>query len=73
MKTKHVFTLALAALMVTGLAAAVLFSVPQIDEKSIFELGAVKAPEYPKEFTAAAENIQTRFGKLEFPGGYPTD
>lgn len=40
--------------------------------KSIFELGAAEAPQSSKDFIPAAENIETRFGKLEFPGGCPT-
>ena len=40
--------------------------------KSIFELGAAEAPQSSKDFIPAAENIETRFGKLEYPGGYPT-
>ena len=35
-------------------------------------LGAAEAPQSSKNFIPAAENIETRFGKLEYPGGYPT-
>ena len=43
-----------------------------MSDKSIFELGGAKALQSSKDFTPAAENIETRFGKLEFPDGYPT-
>ncbi len=43
-----------------------------MSNKSIFELGAAEAPQSSKDFIPAAEKIETRFGKLEFPGGYPT-
>jgi len=43
-----------------------------MSNKSIFELGDAEAQQSSKDFIPAAENIETRFGKLEFPGGYPT-
>ena len=43
-----------------------------MSDNSIFEFGGAEAPQSSKDFTPAAENIKTRFGKLEFPDGYPT-
>ena len=44
-----------------------------MSEKSIFELGAAETPQSSKDFTPAAGIMETRFGQLEYPGGYPTD
>ena len=44
-----------------------------MSHKSIFELGAAEAPQSSKDFIPAAEKIETRFGKLEYPNGYPTE
>ena len=41
--------------------------------KVFLNLGAAETPQSSKDFTPAAENIDTRFGKLEYPGGYPTE
>ena len=42
-------------------------------EKSIYELANTEALKNAKTFKPAPENIKTRFGNLEFPGGYPTE
>ena len=38
---------------------------------NFFEVSATS--EVGREFTPAPETMETRFGTLEFPGGYPTD
>ncbi len=40
--------------------------------KSIYELVASDAPQSAKDFTPAPEKMETRFGTLAFPDGYPT-
>jgi hypothetical protein len=45
----------------------------QEDGMSIFELAVDEEQDASVEFTPAAESIQTKFGSLEFPGGYPTE
>ena len=41
--------------------------------KSIFEQAGTEAKQGWKDFKPAPDNIQTRFGTLKFPGGYPTE
>ncbi len=41
--------------------------------KSIFEQAGTEAKQGWKDFKPAPDNIQTRFGTLNFPGGYPTE
>ena len=41
--------------------------------ESFFEQAGAEAKYQPGDFKPAPETIQTRFGKLEFPGGYPTE
>jgi len=69
MKTKSLFTLTLTLLVATSLSA------PAYAEKnkSIFELAGSEAKYTPGDFKPAPENMKTRFGNLEFPGGYPTE
>ena len=40
---------------------------------SIFETAGAEAKYTPGDFRPAAETMHTRFGTLEFPGGYPTE
>jgi len=66
MKARQVITLAVAVGMVsTGWA--------QGEAKSLFEQAKGAAPQSGKDFKPAPEKIETRFGKLKFPGGYPTE
>jgi hypothetical protein len=41
--------------------------------KTFFELANTEAKYQPGDFKPAPENIETRYGTLEFPGGYPTE
>ena len=69
MKTKLLIQLAITGLMATSVAAPVY----AMQGKSIFEQAGAQAPQSAKDFKPAAEKIKTRFGNLEFPGGYPTE
>ena len=69
MKMKSVTTLAVVGLM----AASLLAPAYAQKEKSIFEQAATAAKQSAKDFKPAAEQTKTRFGNLEFPGGYPTE
>ena len=40
--------------------------------KSIFELAGAEAKQTSHDFKPAPGKLKTRFGKLKFPGGYPT-
>ena len=42
-------------------------------QKSIFELAGAEEKYTPGDFRPAPETMHTRFGTLDFPGGYPTD
>ena len=67
MKAKTVFTMGAGSLMAVALAAPL-----QAQQQSIFEAAGAETKYNPGDFKPAPETIQTRFGKLEFPGGYPT-
>jgi len=57
-----------------GLIALALAAPVQAEQdKSIFELAGAEAKYTPGYFRPAPENMQTRFGILNFPGGYPTE
>ena len=61
-------------LAVVWLALAVMVTpVCAQQDKSIYELGASQEKYKTGGFKPAPENIETHFGKLEFPGGYPTE
>jgi hypothetical protein len=68
MNIKSITTLAVAGLMASSFFAPA-YAEP---EKSIFEQAASEAKQTAKDFKPAAEKTKTRFGNLEFPGGYPT-
>ena len=61
--------MALAGLMVTSLVVRAYAQ----QNKSIFELAGAEAKQTSKDFKPAPEKMKTRFGTLEFPGGYPTE
>ena len=69
MNTKTMCVLAVAGLVATSLLAPAYAQ----QEKSIFEQAGAQAPQSAKDFKPAADKTKTRFGNLEFPGGYPTE
>jgi hypothetical protein len=66
MKLKSLTILALAVLMVVGLARAG-------ETKSFFDAARAEPKYKPGDFKPAPETMKTRFGNLAFPGGYPTE
>jgi len=42
-----------------------------VGAQSIFELSSAEPKYTPADFRPAPETMHTRFGTLEFPGGYP--
>ena len=68
MKTKPLLTLTAAALIVAGLTSPL-----HAQQQSFFELAGAEPKYKPGDFKPAPEKIQTRYGTLEFPGGYPTE
>jgi len=69
MKTKLLTQLAITGLMATSVAVPVY----AMEEKSFFEQSASEAKYTPGDFKPAPDKMKTRFGELEFPGGYPTE
>ena len=69
MKTKLLIHLAITGLMATSVVAPVY----AMQEKNFFEQSASEAKYTPGDFKPAPDKMKTRFGKLEFPGGYPTE
>ena len=81
MKTKQLFTLALSLLMAISLTTTAwaqisktmdISSTAERASMDIFSL-AGSEPRSNVNYKAAPENINTRFGKLRFPGGFPTE
>ena len=68
MKTKPLFTLTAAALIVAGMTSPL-----QAGPQGFFEQAGAEPKFTPGDFKPAPEKIQTRYGTLEFPGGYPTE
>ena len=66
MKAKSLSIVILISLLVVALAA-------QAEAQSIFELAGAEEKYAPGDFRPAPETMHTRFGTLEFPGGYPTE
>ncbi len=66
MTTNSRFALILVGLLVAGLPVPV-------DAQSFFEMAGAEEKYTPGDFRPAPEIMQTRFGTLEFPGGYPTE
>ena len=60
---------------IVAVVAAVALAGPASAEpqKSFFELAGAEPKFTPGDFRPAPESMHTRFGTLEFPGGYPTD
>ncbi len=69
MKKKLLTKLAVTGLMATSL----LLPTYAEQEKSLFEQAGTEAKQGWKDFKPAPDNIQTQFGTLNFPGGYPTE
>jgi len=69
MKPRSLFRLIVVSLMALALAAPVQAK----QDKSIFELAGAESKFTPGDFRPAPEIMHTRFGTLEFPGGYPTE
>jgi hypothetical protein len=68
MKTKSLITMAVIALMAMALVLPA-----HAQEKSFFELAGAETKYIPGDFKPAPENIETQFGNLKFPNGYPTE
>ena len=69
MKTTLFTSLAVSVAM----AAAVVAPAQAQQEKSFFEQAGSEAKYTPGDFKPAPEKMKTRYGTLEFPGGYPTE
>ena len=64
----------ISAFFVAGLATLSLSTaVCAGQEQGFFEQSKAKPKFTPGDFKPAPGEIQTRFGTLEFPGGYPTE
>ena len=70
MKTNSLVNLAVAGLMMAGISST---GLAQAGEKSIFEQAGAQTPQTAKDFKPAPDKMETRFGNLKFPGGYPTE
>ena len=44
-----------------------------MESQSFFELAGAESKQTSEDFTPAPETMETRFGTLAFPGGYPTE
>ena len=66
---KTIPAITMAGLLACGLTASVSAQEP----KSIFEQAAAATKQTADDFKPAADQTETRFGNLEFPGGYPTE
>ena len=69
MKTKTLTLMAFSIL----LASSLITPASAQQEKSIFEQAGSEAKYTPGDFKPAPAKIETRYGNLEFPGGYPTE
>jgi hypothetical protein len=63
----------LSVLAVGLMTAAFAGPVQAGQQKSIFELAGAEEKYTPGDFRPAPETMHTRFGTLDFPGGYPTE
>lgn len=66
MKAKSLSILILIGLLTTGLGGPA-------EAQSIFETAGAEEKFTPGDFRPAPETMHTRFGTLDFPGGYPTE
>lgn len=66
MKAKSLSILILIGLLTTGLGGPA-------EAQSIFETAGAQEKFTPGDFRPAPETMHTRFGTLDFPGGYPTE
>jgi hypothetical protein len=67
MKGKRLAVLMSAAVLVTAMLVA------PVDAQSIFEVAGAEEKYTSGGFKPAPQTIYTRYGSLEFPGGYPTE
>ncbi len=58
---------------ITGFLALAVAGPLQAEQKSFFEMAGAEATYKPGDFKPAPEKMQTRYGNLAFPGGYPTE
>ena len=70
MKERAIYILFLAVVIMVGMAVP---SSAGVSHLSIFELADSEALRSAKDFKPAPGTMKTRFGTLEFPGGYPTE
>jgi hypothetical protein len=56
-----------------GLLAFSMAAAAEPQDQSFFATAGAEAKFQPGDFKPAPETIKTRYGKLEFPGGYPTE
>jgi len=66
MQTKQILTATLAVLLAGGMAQAE-------ETTGFFDAANAEAKYKPGDFKAAPENIETRYGTLNFPNGFPTE
>jgi hypothetical protein len=59
--------------LLAGLLAVAFSGTIQAKQQSFFETAHGEPKFTPGDFKPAPEKIRTRFGNLEFPGGYPTE
>jgi len=69
MKERSLWLLILVGFLTAGLVAPA----EAQESHSFFELAGAEAKYKPGDFRPAPETMQTRFGTLKFPGGYPTE
>ncbi len=69
METRTLFNATTAGLLASLLASPAMAQQTQ----GFFEMAGSEPQYAPGDFKPAPENIQTRFGLLEFPGGFPTE
>lgn len=69
MKQQKRFIALAAGLLVIGSVG----SLAAAESQGFFEQARGEATYKPGDFKAAPEKIETRFGNLEFPGGFPTE
>ena len=73
MNAKKIMTLCMIGLMLVGAFAASVQASDATMTPGFFELAVAEDQEGDKTFTPAPDKMSTRFGELDFPGGYPTE
>ncbi len=76
-KSRQVFTMkaksSIALVAASIVAASIVAPVYAEQQPGFFEQAGSEARYVPGDFKPAPEKIDSRYGKLEFPGGYPTE